>query len=46
MFMLGSMGKDEQSGSLHSPTLVICEDALLLGVKVFASMAMKLCATK
>jgi amidohydrolase len=44
IFMLGSKPKEGHTGSLHSPTFNICEDSLLTGVKVFASLAFDLCA--
>ena len=43
MFMLGSKPSDGNGGSLHSPDLRICEDSLLIGVRIFAALALRLC---
>jgi len=43
MFIISSKHKDGHGGSLHTPTLDICEDSLLLGVQIFASLALRLC---
>jgi amidohydrolase len=40
----GSNGSGDSGGSLHTPTLDICEDSLILGVKIFSSLALRLCS--
>lgn len=46
MFMLGSGVEGEDRGSLHSSNLNIHEDALAVGIKVFTSIATKLCGNE
>ncbi|MCL1808334.1 MAG: M20 family metallopeptidase [Clostridiales bacterium] len=43
MFMLGSRAAGEYSGPLHSSSFKVCEDSLLHGVRVFASLAFGMC---
>lgn len=45
IFMLGSKVENGDSGTLHSPKFTVCENSLIVGMKVFASVAYNICGS-